>query len=141
MATEPKIITGGAAVKDLPAARRPSGRELRYVQPLKDIADAVAKGADVEAWTPIAEYESKLGATQVKNDLEAGKRRVWLDAGAWEFASRRNDTGGSTLYARLRDKVLPAGGSGGVGKAGPVKKAAKKAPAKRAVKKSVAVKK
>jgi len=74
----------------------PTKRSLRYADKLAEIASSKAK---VGEFAVVATFAGRGGATQV---LKKITDRVYLIHGElddWEFATRRNVNGGSTLYA------------------------------------------
>lgn len=101
MRQDPTITTDvkGAAVDELPPRPRASSpRTNRYAEVLKAVREEVGAGK----WVPIATFAGRGGATVVKRALVAGERPVDGDVSDWAFEARKDDQGGSVLWAQLQ---------------------------------------
>lgn len=87
-----------ATVDELPPARAMSNRQLRFAVKMAEVREKVGYGV----WTALGTFTSPHGARLVRNAMEAGERPVDGELDEWDIEARRNDAGGSTLWARLR---------------------------------------
>ena len=87
-----------ATVDELPPARAMSNRQLRFANKMAEVREKVGYGV----WTALGTFTSPHGARLVRNAMEAGERPVDGELDDWDIEARRNDAGGSTLWARLR---------------------------------------
>lgn len=86
-----------AVVDEIPAAGGSGQRKYRYQVALAAIRQEVGHGRPVR----LARFIGASGAATVKRDLEAGKKPCDGDVSDWQFDARRNEEGGSTLFATL----------------------------------------
>lgn len=98
---DPQILAADptSGVDELPPeGRSTSERSTRYAKAMAEVRALGVTGK----WFPLARFAGRGGARQVQRALEAGERPVDGDVSEWDFASRRTDDGGSTLWVMLK---------------------------------------
>lgn len=80
-----------AVVWEDPPPERPGGRG-KWTERLHPLTQRPG------AWARVQDYTEYSSATAARGNLGTG--RIRTPAGRWEFAARRNPTGGGSLYAR-----------------------------------------